>query len=87
MQDVVLIVALRAEPFWRQNADNGERHVLDAQDLTDGIVVAKDLRRGGLADDADLVGAAHVLLGEMARHSPGAIAGCRNSRPIRRARG
>ena len=62
--DVVLIGALRTEAFRSQHPDDGERHVFDAQDLADGIFVAENLRGGGLADDADLVGAPHVLRGE-----------------------
>ena len=62
--DIVLVGALNAESFRGEHADDDEGHVLDPQDLTDGIVVAEDLRGGGLADNADFIGAAHVLRGK-----------------------
>ena len=34
----------------------------NAQDLTHGITIAKNLPGDGLADDTDLVGTAHVLV-------------------------
>jgi len=56
-----LIDTLSAQSLRRQNAGDGERHILDPQHLPDGIVVAVNLRRGGAADHADFVCAAHVL--------------------------
>ena len=59
--DVVLIDALRAQPFGREHAGNRKRHIFDAQNLADRIFVAVNLSRGCGANDANLVGATHIL--------------------------
>ena len=42
-------------------------HTFDPQTWPTGFVRAENLGRGGVADDADLVRAAHILLGKDAR--------------------
>ena len=59
--DIVLIDALRAQPFWREHARDRERHIFDPQNLPDWIFIAVNLCRGGAANHANLVRAADVL--------------------------
>ena len=72
---VVLILAETAGALCDQPAHDGERGVLDADDLADRIDVFTEDRLGrGAADQADLVGIADVRLGEVisAAQRPGA---------------
>jgi hypothetical protein len=59
--DVVLIHTLWAQAFGCQHTGNREWHILNPQNLADGTFVSVNLRRGGAANDANFVGAAHVL--------------------------
>ena len=56
----------------------------DPQNLADRIFVAVNLVRGGLADHANLVRAAHVLVGERRAFGQRPLADVEIVRPIRR---
>ena len=82
--NVVLVSALRTEPFRREHAGDQKGHTFDSQNLSDRIFGPENLARGRLPDDADLVRAPHILRRKAGAVTQRPLRECRNTRAIRR---
>ena len=59
-----MIAARYRETLGRKHADHDKRHVLDANDLANGIFISKKLVGDCASDKRDFVGPPHVQIGE-----------------------
>ena len=66
-EDDVVLIAAEAAAFGSQHADDAERHIADADDLSDGrSAIWKEVVSDGLSEHDDVVGRGVVLWSEKA---------------------
>ena len=72
--DVVLVLSCRRLTFWRQNARDGEGHVLDDDRLAGRIAIAEQVFRHGFTENSGFRGRIDILCGEEVAGHHGVIA-------------
>src|SRR5712691_2142855 len=71
---VVLVLAPRVLPLAREDADHRERHLLDPDDLPEGLGLAEEVEGRRLADERDFGGPVDVLRVDLTAVHDGPVA-------------